>query len=65
MKVWELENCTERALPDTALLTFILKDKDTILFEREIWESCRNDDKTTKELLKALSSRIPEDWTPP
>lgn len=64
-KIWDLENCTERALPDTALLTFTIKNKDDLVFEQEVWESCRNDDKRTKELLRSLSAIIPQDWTPP
>ena len=64
-KIWDLENCTERALPDTALLTFTIRDNDNLVFEQKIWESCRNDDKRTKELLRFLSAIIPKDWTPP
>ncbi len=64
-KIWDLENCTERALPDTALLSFSIRNNDTLLFEQEVWESCRNDNKQTKELLKALASVLPQDWPPP
>jgi hypothetical protein len=64
-KIWDLENCTERALPDTALLTFAIRDNDNLVFEQKVWESCRNDDKRTKELLRSLSAIIPHDWTPP
>ena len=64
-KIWDLENCVERALPDTALLTFIIRDKDNLLFEQEVWESCRNDDKRTIELIRTLATNIPLDWTPP
>jgi hypothetical protein len=65
IKIWDLENCTERALPDTALLTFSIRDNDDLVFEQKVWESCRNDDKRTKELLRSLSAIIPQDWTPP
>ena len=64
-KIWDLENCTERALPDTALLTFTIRDDDNLVFEQKVWESCRNDDMRTKELLRVLSAIIPQDWTPP
>ena len=64
-KIWDLENCTERALPDTALLTFIIRDNGNPIFKQEIWESCRNDDTRAKELIRALSALIPRDWTPP
>ncbi|MFX1485027.1 MAG: hypothetical protein ACFFCP_17755, partial [Promethearchaeota archaeon] len=64
-KIWDLENCTERALPDTALLTFTIKNNDNLVFEQEVWESCRNDDRRTKELLRSISAIIPQDWTPP
>ena len=64
-KIWDLENCTERALPDTALLSFSIKDNDNLLFEQKVWESCRNDDKRTIELLRTIATLIPLDWTPP
>lgn len=64
-KIWDLENCTERALPDTALLTFSIRDNDNVLFKQETWESCRNDDKQTKDLLKSLAGLLPLDWPPP
>ena len=64
-KIWDLENCTERALPDTALLTFIIRENDIIVFEQKVWESCRNDDTRTKDLLRSLAAIIPQDWTPP
>ena len=64
-KIWDLENCTERALPDTALITFFIRKNDEIIFKQETWESCRNDDNRTKELIRALSAVIPQDWTPP
>lgn len=64
-KIWDLENCTERALPDTALLTFIIRDNGNLIFKQEIWESCRNDDSRVKELIRALSALVPQDWTPP
>lgn len=64
-KIWDLENCSERALPNAAVLTFSIRDKDNLLFEQKVWESCRFDDKRTKELLRTLSANIPLDWTPP
>ncbi len=64
-KIWDLENCTERALPDDAMLTFLIKDGQETLFERNVWEICRNDDKRTKELIRAIAAHIPSDWTPP
>ncbi len=64
-KIWDLENCTERALPDTALLTFTIMDNDNLVFEQKVWESCRNDDKRTKDLLRSITAIIPQDWTPP
>jgi hypothetical protein len=64
-KIWDLENCTERALPDTARLSFSIRDSDNLLFEREVWETCRNDNKQTKELLKDLAAVLPQDWPPP
>ena len=63
--IWDLENCTERPLPDNALLTFLIRKNDEIIFKQETWEICRNDDSRTKELLRALSVIIPQDWTPP
>ena len=65
IKIWDLENCTERALPDTALLTFVIKNNDNLVFEQKVWESCRNDDRRTKALLRSLSAIIPQDWIPP
>lgn len=65
LKIWDLENCTDRALPDTVLLTFIIRKDDEIIFQQESWESCRNDDKRTKDILRALSVIIPPDLTPP
>jgi hypothetical protein len=64
-KIWDLENCTEKALPDTALLSFSIRDSDNLLFEQKVWENCRNDSKQTKELLKALAAILPPDWPPP
>jgi hypothetical protein len=64
-KIWDLENCSERALPHSALLTFSIRDNDNILFEQKVWESCRFDDKRAKELLRTLATNIPLDWTPP
>lgn len=64
-KIWDLENCTERALPDTALLSFSIRNNDNLLFEREVWENCRNDDRQTKDLLKAIAAILPPDWPPP
>ncbi|MFW9834182.1 MAG: hypothetical protein ACFFEK_09320 [Candidatus Thorarchaeota archaeon] len=64
-KIWDLENCTERALPDTALLTFLIRNNDEVVFKQEIWQICRNDDARTKDLIRALASIVPQDWTPP
>ncbi len=65
MKIWDLENCTDRALPGTTLLTFSIKDNENLLFTQEIWENCRNDDKRTKDLLRTIAANIPLDLTPP
>ena len=65
MKIWDLENCSERALPNTPLLTFSIRDNSNLLFEQKIWEICRFDDKMAKELLRTLAANIPLDWTPP
>lgn len=64
-KIWDLENCSERALPNAAVLTFSIRNNDDLLFEQKVWESCRFDDKRTKELLRTLATNIPLDWTPP
>ena len=64
-KIWDLENCTEKPLPDTALLTFVIKEDEKPIFKQEVWESCRNDNDQTKAILKALTATIPEEWTPP
>ncbi|MFW9787555.1 MAG: hypothetical protein ACFFE2_10230 [Candidatus Thorarchaeota archaeon] len=64
-KIWDLENCTERALPDTALLSFTIKDNDDVVFEQKVWQSCRNDDSRTKELIRCIASIIPLNWSPP
>ncbi|MFW9889750.1 MAG: hypothetical protein ACFFER_16300 [Candidatus Thorarchaeota archaeon] len=64
-KIWDLENCSERALPNAAVLTFSIRDSDNLVFEQKVWESCRFDDKTTKELIRTLASNIPLDWPPP
>ncbi|MFW9913495.1 MAG: hypothetical protein ACFFEU_13540 [Candidatus Thorarchaeota archaeon] len=64
-KIWDLENCSERALPNAAVLTFSIRDGDNLVFEQKVWESCRFDDKTTKELIRTLASNIPLDWPPP
>ncbi|UCH04601.1 MAG: hypothetical protein JSW05_00115 [Candidatus Thorarchaeota archaeon] len=64
-KIWDLENCSERALPNAAVLTFSIRDNDHLLFEQKVWESCRFDDKKTKELLRTIAANIPLDWTPP
>jgi hypothetical protein len=65
IKIWDLENCTENALPDTPLLSFFIRDSDNLLFQQEVWESCRNDNKQTKELLRVLAAILPLDWPPP
>ncbi|MFX0044526.1 MAG: hypothetical protein ACFE8Z_01640, partial [Candidatus Hermodarchaeota archaeon] len=64
-KIWDLENCSERALPNAAVLTFSIRNNDDLLFEQKVWENCRFDDKRTKELLRTLAANIPLDWTPP
>ena len=64
-KIWDMENCTDRALPDTPLLAFMILDGNNLLFEQKVWENCRNDDKRTKDLLRILSSILPMDWSPP
>ncbi|MFW9845055.1 MAG: hypothetical protein ACFFEV_10800 [Candidatus Thorarchaeota archaeon] len=64
-KIWDLENCTDRPLPDTALLTFRIKNQNQVVYEQQVWENCRNDSKRTKELIKILASILPSDWTPP
>jgi len=64
-KIWDLENCTERVLPDAVSLLFSIRDKDNILFEQKTWEICRNDNRQTKELLKSIARLLPPDWPPP
>ncbi|MHA1863594.1 MAG: hypothetical protein ACTSWA_07480 [Candidatus Thorarchaeota archaeon] len=64
-KIWDLKNCTDRALPETPLLTFRIKNNDELVFEQQVWENCRNDCKRTKELLKILEALLPLDWSPP
>jgi hypothetical protein len=64
-KIWDLENCSERALPNAAVLTFSIRNGDNLVFEQKVWESCRFDDKTAKELIRTLASNIPLDWPPP
>jgi hypothetical protein len=64
-KIWDLENCTDRALPDTSLLTFRIIKENEVVFEQQVWESCRNDCKRTKELIKVLAALVPYEWTPP
>ncbi len=64
-KIWDLKNCTERALPDTPLLTFRIKKDDQIIFEQQVWENCRNDCKRTRELIRTLEALLPLDWSPP
>jgi hypothetical protein len=64
-KIWDLENCTDRVLPDTALLIFTIRDNGNLVFEQKVWEICRNDDKRTKELIRSIAEIIPQDWTPP
>jgi len=64
-KIWDLNNCTDRALPETPLLTFRIKNNDELVFEQQVWEKCRNDCKRTKELLKILEALLPLDWSPP
>ncbi len=64
-KIWDMENCTDRALPDTAQLSFLIKDGGNTLFEQTVWENCRNDDKRTKELIRSLAALLPKDWPPP
>ena len=64
-KIWDLENCTQRALPDTPLLTFRIRNNDQLVFEQQVWENCRNDCKRTKELIRNLAALLPLDWSPP
>lgn len=64
-KIWDLENCSERALPNATVLMFSIRDNDNLLFEQKVWENCRFDDNRTKELLRILSVNLPLDWTPP
>ncbi len=64
-KIWDLENCTQKALPDTPLLTFRIKHDDQLAFEQQVWENCRNDSKRVKELIRTLEALLPLDWSPP
>ena len=64
-KIWDLENCEYRALSDTPLLYFKIKNKDQLIFETEVWEACRNDSARVKEIIRALGALQPRDWTPP
>ena len=64
-KIWDLENCTQKALPDTSLLTFRIKNGDQLVFEQQVWENCRNDCKRTRELIRTLEALLPLDWSPP
>ncbi|MFW9850419.1 MAG: hypothetical protein ACFFF4_14900 [Candidatus Thorarchaeota archaeon] len=64
-KIWDLENCTDRALPDTAQLTFTIRENDNIVFTQKVWQNCRNDDDRTKDLIRAIASLIPMNWSPP
>ncbi len=64
-KIWDLENCTQKALPDTPLLTFRIRNNDQLVFEQQVWENCRNDCKRTKELIRTLEALLPLDWSPP
>ncbi|TFG31342.1 hypothetical protein EU528_06530 [Candidatus Thorarchaeota archaeon] len=64
-KIWDLENCTERALPDTPMLTFRIKNNEQLVFEQQVWENCRNDSVRAKELIRTLGALLPLDWPPP
>ncbi len=64
-KIWDLENCTDRALPDTAQLTFTIRENENIVFTQNVWQNCRNDDDRTKDLIRAIASIIPMNWSPP
>jgi len=64
-KIWDLENCDYRALPDTPLLYFKIKNKDQLVFETEVWENCRNDSVRVKELIRTLGTLLPRNWPPP
>ncbi len=64
-KVWDLENCTDRALPDTPLLIFRIRDGGELIFEQQAGEICKNDSNRVKEIIRALESTIPPEWPPP
>ncbi|MGY5880624.1 MAG: hypothetical protein RTV31_10255 [Candidatus Thorarchaeota archaeon] len=64
-KIWDIENCDYRALSDTPLLYFKIKNKDQLVFETEVWEACRNDSVRVKEIIRALGTLLPRDLTPP
>ncbi|TFH10601.1 MAG: hypothetical protein E4H14_02230 [Candidatus Thorarchaeota archaeon] len=64
-KIWDLENCTQKALPGAPLLTFRIKHNGQVVFDQQVWENCRNDSIRVKELIRALGALLPQDWTPP
>ncbi|MFX1449308.1 MAG: hypothetical protein ACFFCM_00615 [Promethearchaeota archaeon] len=63
--VWNLLNCTDIVEPDTALLTFIIKNGAEIIFQSEIWESCRHTAEHTKSILDLLLEISPKKPMPP
>ena len=63
--IWDLENCTQKALPGAPLLTFRIKQNDQIVFEQQVGENCRNDSIRVKELIRTLGALLPQDWSPP
>jgi len=64
-KIWDMENCEYRALSDTPLLYFKIRNKGEIVFDSEVWEACRNDSVCVKEIIRALGALLPLDWSPP
>jgi hypothetical protein len=64
-KIWDLENCSEKALSETALLTFRIKYNGEVVFEQQVWENCRNDSKRVKEVIRSLGTILPLEWSPP
>ena len=65
IKIWDLENCDYRALPETPLLYFRIRNKNQLVFEIEVWENCRNDSVRVKEIIRTLGALLPRDWPPP
>ncbi len=58
-QLWNLENCKEFGVPDESDLHFTLLQKGTPIFEKVVWESCKDMDARLAAILKLITAVSP------